>query len=341
MSNRLHVTKTFKSLDEQIALLKGRKLIIRDEQKAKRHLLEKNYFDLINGFETLLLKDDKAIDKEFEGYYFEDFLLLYDLDKKLNIELLKLLDKFETRLKTSMAYRFCEKYFRTAADADCYINLSNYTNPANNHLSLPSDIAKSIRNHKIFKTNIRYNGVTYRTFIEFSKAKYTFLSTYDSPPFWMLIKVLEFGAVFKLLLGYEKDVFEKVIKDMGMKYIDKQKFINSIRIFIDLRNTCAHFQLVNRYRTANNIRIDAGMINDLGLRPKSNIRGLPTYYEIKLYDTLLVISQFEDLKNIRKLMNDFYYKRCNSKRERQLMMKIFERMGENKLSKWLSIGKCN
>lgn len=59
-----HVTKTFKSLDQQIDLLKERKLIIRDEEKAKRHLLEKNYFDLINGFETLLLTDSKATNKE-------------------------------------------------------------------------------------------------------------------------------------------------------------------------------------------------------------------------------------------------------------------------------------
>ncbi|OMC70258.1 hypothetical protein BK125_26520, partial [Paenibacillus odorifer] len=58
-----HVIKTFKSLDQQIDFLKERKLIIRDEEKAKRHLLEKNYFDLINGFETLLLTDSKATNK--------------------------------------------------------------------------------------------------------------------------------------------------------------------------------------------------------------------------------------------------------------------------------------
>lgn len=98
-----HVTKTFKSLDQQIELLKERKLIIRDENKAKQHLLEKNYFDLINGFETLLLIDSKAANKEYNGLYFEDFLLLYDFDKKLNLEILKILDKFEIRLKTSMA----------------------------------------------------------------------------------------------------------------------------------------------------------------------------------------------------------------------------------------------
>ena len=139
-------------------------------------------------------------------------------------------------------------------------------------------------------------------------------------------------------MGFEKDVFEKVIEDFGMKYRDKQKFLNSIRIFIELRNTCAHFQLVNRFRTPNNVRIDGGLIRDLGLRTKINALGIPTYYEIKLYDTLLVLSQFENLKGIRSLIKHFYFNRCNSKREKQLMQKTFERMGRKKLSDWTKIG---
>jgi len=338
LSNRTHVTKAFKSLDEQIALLKQRKLIIRNEEKAKLHLIEKNYFDLINGFETLLLIDSKAVNKEYKEKYFEDFLLLYDFDKRLNIEILKILDRFELRLKTSMAYRFCEKYFLTAADSSCYIDINNYTDPRSNHLSLPRDVAYNISKHKIFNTNIQFNGNTYANYIEFCKAKYSYISTYDYPPFWVTIKVLEFGALFKLLLGFEKSVFEKVIEDMGMKYIDKQKFINSIRIFIELRNTCAHFQLVNRFRTPNNLRIDAGMINDLGLRTKTNTAGVSTYYELKLYDTLLVLSQFESLKDIRKLVNDFYFKRCISRREKNILIKIFERMGRKNISDWSKVG---
>lgn len=48
--------------------------------------------------------------------------------------------------------------------------------------------------------------------------------------------------------------------DMGIEYAtDKEKFINSIRIFIELRNTCAHFQLVNRYRTPSNLKIDSAI----------------------------------------------------------------------------------
>ncbi|WP_394581202.1 Abi family protein [Cytobacillus firmus] len=337
MSNRLHTTKAFKSLDDQIALLKQRKLLIRDEEKAKRQLLERNYFDLINGFETLLLVDSKASNKEYNGPNFDDFIMLHNFDKKLNLEIIKVIDRFEIRLKTSMAYRFCEKNFVAATDSACYIDKNKYTDPRSNHLSLPSDLAKSISNHNIFKTNIYFNRNTYSNFIDFCKAKYPYISTYNDPPFWVVIKVLEFGSLFKLLLGFEKDVFEKVIKDMGMKYVDKQKFINSIRIFIELRNTCAHFQLVNRFRTPKNLRIDAGMIADLGLRTKTNTSGSPTYYEIRLYDSLLVLSQFESLKDIRRLIKEFYYKSCNS-RERRIIIKLFERMGRKKLSDWLSIG---
>lgn len=124
---------------------------------------------------------------------------------------------------------------------------------------------------------------------------------------------------------------------MGMKYIDKQKFINSIQIFIELRNTCAHFQLVNRFRTSKNLRIDAGMKSDLDLRTKTNTSGVSINYEIRLYDTLLVLSQFESLKNIGKLCQNFYFKRCTSKREKRLMLNIFERMGRKKHSDWFKI----
>ncbi|WP_194841651.1 Abi family protein [Sporosarcina obsidiansis] len=334
MSNKIHNTKEFLSLEAQINLLKRRNLIIKNEDYAKRQLLEKNYFDLINGFETLMLKNSQGDKKEYEHFYFEDFIFLYNLDKKINIEILKLLDKLETRLKTSMAYRFCEKNFLTPADAKCYIDINKYTNPRSNHLSLPRDIAKPLYSHDLFKKYTK-KSVDY---VEFCKSKYAFLSTYDNPPFWMTIKILSFGSLFKLLLGYEKDIFKEVIKDMGMDYRnDKEKLINSIRIFIELRNTCAHFQLVNRFRTPKNLRIDNGLILSLGLRTKLNVNGSPTNYELRLYDTLLVLSQFENVTNIGKLIQQSY-KTCNSKRQRILMKRLLGRMGREKLIDWLKLG---
>ena len=47
--------KEFNTIFDQIRLLKNRGLQINNFSSAKEHLQSKNYFDLINGHETLLL----------------------------------------------------------------------------------------------------------------------------------------------------------------------------------------------------------------------------------------------------------------------------------------------
>lgn len=42
--------KVFKTIDEQITILKQRGLIIDDEEHAKKYLLSQNYYNLINGY---------------------------------------------------------------------------------------------------------------------------------------------------------------------------------------------------------------------------------------------------------------------------------------------------
>lgn len=50
------VTKNFKTIDEQIAILDSRQLKFKNKKKAAELLSRYNYFDLINGFESILLK---------------------------------------------------------------------------------------------------------------------------------------------------------------------------------------------------------------------------------------------------------------------------------------------
>lgn len=49
------VTKDFKTIDEQIAILDSRHLKFKSKKKAAELLGRYNYFDLINGFESMLL----------------------------------------------------------------------------------------------------------------------------------------------------------------------------------------------------------------------------------------------------------------------------------------------
>ena len=51
-------TKTFKTLDEQVEILKNKGLIIEDEEKAKEILFRENYF-FISGYRHLFMKSFK------------------------------------------------------------------------------------------------------------------------------------------------------------------------------------------------------------------------------------------------------------------------------------------
>ena len=54
--------KLFKTLDEQLEILRGKGLIIEDEELAKEILLRENYF-FINGYRELLM--NSITDKTF------------------------------------------------------------------------------------------------------------------------------------------------------------------------------------------------------------------------------------------------------------------------------------
>lgn len=65
-------TKDFRTIDEQIEGLEKRGLQFKNKKKAVDILKKYNYFDVINGFESILLKRNVGV-KEYENIYFEDF----------------------------------------------------------------------------------------------------------------------------------------------------------------------------------------------------------------------------------------------------------------------------
>ena len=55
--------KTFKTINEQIELLKSRNLNIKNNEKAKEILLNNNYYYLINGYKELFLNKNSKKEK--------------------------------------------------------------------------------------------------------------------------------------------------------------------------------------------------------------------------------------------------------------------------------------
>lgn len=401
------VDKEFRTVYDQIRLLKSRKLKIVNLKEARKYLLERNYFNLINGYETLLLEDPKNPPKKYQEKTFEDFVNLYNFDTELSALLFKKISEFETKLKTSIAYNFCKNHASTLAENNAFINISNYNIPAitegpKEYTSFFYNSGGTKNSHKIFRNNYyfegnfkgvftgkvyyigaktklegvfngRFGSTTIRevkgtltflnsnqnglytslqalypsaaaitafqinvrqeriyglSYIDDCKTKYPYINEYNNPPFWVVIKTLMFNDLIILLYGLKKRTFEAVLRDFGLKPHDREKFFNSLEILKELRNTCAHFELVNRFRTSNRLKVNAYLISELNLQP------IRSQYVIKLYDVLKVLNIYIDTSDIKMLLLEYWYSE-EENNNTDIATSLLDRMGNSNIEDWI------
>ena len=77
--------KEFKTIDEQIEILKNRNLDIEDIEKARLLLNDNNYYYLINGYKELFINKNYKNDKFIKGSKLEEIYNLYEFDRKIRI----------------------------------------------------------------------------------------------------------------------------------------------------------------------------------------------------------------------------------------------------------------
>ena len=397
------VDKEFQSVYNQLRLLKSRGLQFTSLEEAQNHLMTKGYFDLINGFETLLLDKPKSSPKKYTDKQFNDFIDLYDFDSQLSMMIFSKISEFETKLKTTIAYYFTKNHCATLKDNNNYIDLNYYRIPQ--VTDGPAEYVSYFKKHKLFsKSNyfdgnfrgtfdgiVTFNNVKNKTilkgkftgrfgstsireikegtlkfynnrqtqifseiqaittisetsisielnisnariyglnFIDDCKIRFNYVNEYNNPPFWVTIKTLMLNDILILMYGLDKRTFNEILKNFGFKPNEKEKFLNSIAILKELRNTCAHFELVNRFRTSNKTAINARLITELDLKP------MRSQYSIRLFDTLRILKQFVDLDDIKKFVWDYYDYFSKSDRL-QLATKLFNRMGNCNIYDWI------
>ena len=81
--------KIFKTIDEQIKILKSRNIVIDDEEKAYKLLSKNNYYYLINGYKNLFLDGRNKEEKYIKNTRLEEIYFLYQFDKNIKINFLK------------------------------------------------------------------------------------------------------------------------------------------------------------------------------------------------------------------------------------------------------------
>lgn len=318
--------KEFLDLIDQELLLIERNLYIDETDKyynnatIQRELLDKNYFDLINGFEDLFLEKDLP-HKLYKNKSIYDFLEVYKFDVELSSIILKKIEIFEKMLKSRVAYFFSKEVCNTAKDVEKYIDINSYTLPKNRYEK------GKFEKHVLFSKNKNNQN-----FIEQNKDKYDYIGKHDKLPFWVGIKTLTLGGIHILLYGLPTTVMYDVLESFGYNKTeaDRDVFINSVYIITSLRNSCAHFEIISTFNTKSNFEIRQNLIQRLGLIPKRS------KYVLSLYDSLLVLKQFVSLTEISYCIYDFYdfqYKLKLNYRVDPLL----DRMGRKDINDWLKL----
>lgn len=116
--------KPFKTIDEQLDILKDRNLIILNETAAKKILQDYGYYEIINGYKYPFLKDSSNDDIGYKpSTTFEHIFELYQLDSHIRSSVMSAIEIFENSFKQSLAYNI-SKYI--SDDFSIYSNKENF-----------------------------------------------------------------------------------------------------------------------------------------------------------------------------------------------------------------------
>src|SRR5690606_24424511 len=94
--------KIFRSLDEQIEILKYKGLVIDNVERTKNILFKENYF-FINGYKHLFVKPDKR-NVFLEGTTFNELYGTFIFDRRLRNVVFKNIQVVENNIKSVLSY---------------------------------------------------------------------------------------------------------------------------------------------------------------------------------------------------------------------------------------------
>ncbi len=265
--------KNFKNLDEQVQILKQKKMIINDERYTKQVLLRENYF-FLNGYRHLFVNEDRDFKP---GTTFEEMYSLFLFDRSFRNVIFKYLLVIENNLKSIISYQLSKKYGYRERD---YLKEKNFTKAPDKQSQL-NDLLKKM------KRQIRVNGSQH-------SATLHYVSNYGYIPLWILVKVLSFGIVSEMYQILKPEDQEDI---SDIYEIDSSTFTVYLPILANYRNLCAHEDILYENRTQK--LIDDTIFHKLLKIPKVDDEYI--YGKNDLFALIIIMKQMllpEEFKNM-------------------------------------------
>lgn len=237
--------KPFKTIDEQIGILKERGLLFLNEPAARDTLITFGYYEIINGYKYSFLTDPKDDTKGFKpNTTFEHIFALFELDRQLRIYVLDAMERFEQSFKQALAYVIAGEISEISSH---YLAVSHYnTGKARRGRS------KNDREFLLFYCQkvLKNKNDPYKYYHD----------KYDNIPPWILVKGLQFGnaiALFKLskptirnkvicrMTNIDYELLDSIDEDFSVR----QSFNDLLALFLNYRNIAAHGGRIYSHRT--------------------------------------------------------------------------------------------
>ncbi len=273
--------KIFKTIDEQITILRDKGLIINNVDFAKERLFKENYF-FISGYRHLFMENSR-IGFFNPGTTFEELYAMFVFDRRLRNIMFKNILIIENNIKSIISYQMSRKYGYKEKE---YLNPKNFTN----------DSLKIRQVHDILdkmKRQIRVNGRQHA-------ATQHYISNYGYIPMWILVKVLSFGIVSELYCILKDEDKSTISSTYGL---DTETLSIYLSILSNFRNLCAHEDILYDHRTQRQIpdceyhyKLDITMVNDDYIYGKND-----------LFAVVIIMKYMLSEKEFRNFINEISY----------------------------------
>ena len=202
------------SVDEQIANLREKGLIIENEDYARSFLNDVSYFRLIKAYSLGLKKKNGNY---YDNVRFEDIVNLYLFNANFRQTIFREVEKIEVNLRCRLSNYFCEKY-----GVFGYEDINNFAVSAeifdNFFGGIEKEIARNLRAPFVKNYQNNYIG--------------------GKIPLYALAELLSFGTLSKFYKNMKNEDKKAIATMYGIGYRYFESWIESLAY---VRNICAHY----------------------------------------------------------------------------------------------------
>lgn len=282
------------TLDEQIALLRSRNMTITNEGKAKEILFDVGYFRMgfyWFPFEASYPKKHHRTHEFSDGTDFDNAVKLYYFDFNLRNILLKPLSRIEIAFRTKVAYIVSNKYKNSPT---WFVDTNVVSTPQ----------ARSFE-RKVYRQILEKTPLIALHHRHHINDKFA--------PAWKTLEFMTLGEVVHLYKSIkDEDLKLEVAKEFGIKKLPT--FENYLNVIKDLRNTCAHGNVLYDFTPEKSIRKGPAMKKGIGENQNLNGALRVVIYMLsqvsenrakELADEIdALISKYGAYPEVRRVLND-------------------------------------